>query len=593
MGGIEDLLRKRSKLLQEIDSEILKSHTCEVTLLFTDIVGSTHFFEKWGDIAGRQMIQAHNDLLFPIITEYKGRIIKTIGDSIMAVFDEPSMALNCTVSLQRAIAAHDEVAPEILRFSVRMGLHYGRAVLDEKDLFGNVVNTAVRVESLADGGEILLSAAVRDQIGDCGVPLTNLGSETVKGREHTVELYTADWQDLGSDRILASWQNRHDTQKHTEDDASSVNISTPSRRVILGPVPDVLEETAHITPLPDRGNPYLNRVMIPHPDMFIGRHTLVRRILGRLSGSRPQSISLVGERRIGKSSLLNYLRSPRARAEALESPESCLFVFIDFQQVRALGPERLISILITELRRQTKMQIEGEEDYDCMRLVAEVVAERGFRLVFLFDEFEVITRTQKIGPELYSFLRSLANAYSVSFICVSGRNLKDLCATRAISDSPFFNIFSIIHVGALNHTDAKSLVFEPSAARGIPLAPLVELILTMGGYYPFFLQIACSAWFEFLEWEGGTAEEFAAMNIPTAVLEVFREEAIPHFEFILESLPSAEYSVLRSAADTALSPNSDDSVERILQRKGYLVKRDEGFVPFSEEFTRFVRNFSI
>ena len=57
MGGIEDLLRKRSKLLQEIDSEILKSHTCEVTLLFTDIVGSTHFFEKWGDIAGRQMIR--------------------------------------------------------------------------------------------------------------------------------------------------------------------------------------------------------------------------------------------------------------------------------------------------------------------------------------------------------------------------------------------------------------------------------------------------------------------------------------------------------------------------------------------------------
>ena len=68
------------------------------------------------------------------ITNYKGRIIKTIGDSIMAVFDEPSIALDCTISLQRAIAAHDEVAPEILRFSVRMGLHYGRAV---QSLFSN------------------------------------------------------------------------------------------------------------------------------------------------------------------------------------------------------------------------------------------------------------------------------------------------------------------------------------------------------------------------------------------------------------------------------------------------------------------------
>jgi len=593
MGSIEDLLRKRSKVLQEIDSEILKSHTSEVTLLFTDIVGSTSFYERRGDIAGLQMIQAHNDLIFPIIKEYGGRIIKTLGDSIMAVFDEPSKALACTVDLQRAIAVHDEDALEILCFSVRMGLHYGRAVLDDKDLFGDVVNTAARVVSLAEGGEILLSVAVRDKIGECDSPLTCLGSETVKGRDHTIELYAVDWRNQGSDRILASWRNRHPKNKNTEKDPIPIHISTPSRRVILGPKPDVLEEIAHLKPLPTRGNPYLNRVMIPHPGMFIGRHTLVRRILGRLSGSRPQSISLVGERRIGKSSLLNYLRSPFARTEVLEAPDRCLFVFIDFQQVRALGPERLISLLITELRRQTKMHIEGEEDYDCMRLVAEVVAEHDFRLVFLFDEFEAITRAPEIGPQLYSFLRSLANAYPVSFICASARNLKDLCATRAISDSPFFNIFSIIHVGALNAADAESLVREPSAARGIPLAPLVDRILPMGGYYPFFLQIACSAWFEFIESEGRTVEDLAAMSVPNEVLEVFREEALPHFEFIAESLPSAEYTTLRSSADTAISPSTDDPAVRLLERKGYLVRRDEGLVPFSEEFARFVRDFLI
>ena len=67
MAGIEDLLRKRQETLNEIDKEILQSHTKEVTLLFTDIVGSTSFYERWGDITGRQMVQAHNDLLFPII----------------------------------------------------------------------------------------------------------------------------------------------------------------------------------------------------------------------------------------------------------------------------------------------------------------------------------------------------------------------------------------------------------------------------------------------------------------------------------------------------------------------------------------------
>jgi class 3 adenylate cyclase len=66
---------KREELLEEIDREILKSHTREVILLFTDIVGSTRFYEQWGDIAGRQMVQAHNDLLFPIIAGHDGRII--------------------------------------------------------------------------------------------------------------------------------------------------------------------------------------------------------------------------------------------------------------------------------------------------------------------------------------------------------------------------------------------------------------------------------------------------------------------------------------------------------------------------------------
>jgi len=105
MGNIEELLRKRKELLEEIDKEIQKSYTRPVALMFTDIVASTEYFEKKGDIAGRQMIQTHNDILFPIVKDHGGKVIKTIGDSIMASFDNPLQSVTCAIKMQKALAA--------------------------------------------------------------------------------------------------------------------------------------------------------------------------------------------------------------------------------------------------------------------------------------------------------------------------------------------------------------------------------------------------------------------------------------------------------------------------------------------------------
>lgn len=332
----------------------------------------------------------------------------------------------------------------------------------------------------------------------------------------------------------------------------------------------------------------MNRVMIHHPDIFIGRRALTRRLMKRLSGSRPQSLSLVGERRIGKSSLLNHLRSPQVRLENLKDPERCFFVFIDFQQVRALGPERLVSLMILEIRKQTGMSIAGEENYESMRCIAETIVEHKFRLVFLFDEFEIVTRTKDIGPEFYSFLRSLANSFPVSFICVSGRNLKDLCVSKEISDSPFFNIFSQIRVGQFSDREARELITEPSSAREIPLKPVAEQILSMGGKFPFFLQMACCAWFEYLENEEMSAESIENGKIPAEVLRIFREEAFPHFEYILETLPTEEITVLHRATESPLSVESGEPAAESLYQKGYLTDKDNQLSPFSGEFTRFL-----
>jgi class 3 adenylate cyclase len=586
MPGIEELLRRRAELLEQIDREILADHTKPLTLLFTDIVGSTQYYERMGDIAGRQMVQAHNDLLFPLIEGAGGKVIKTIGDSIMASFEEPARAVRCAMQMQEAIRAHNAAASAAHVFHVRMGLHHGRAVVDEKDLFGDMVNTAARVESRAEGDEILVSGAVQEMLAGSEIPLVFLGEETVKGKEEKVRFHLVNWQARSEEDVRVGWESR---RREPEAGRKPAIGEQEAKGVRIVRRPDSRRELEEHKSPAGRGNPYLNRVMIPRPEMFFGREALVRRIMGRLSGETTQSISLVGERRVGKSSLLNYLRAARTRVAHLEQPDSCLFLLIDFQQARSLDQEQFIAVVFAEARRQLGGVVElgAPANDEGMRLLCEAVSAAGLKLVFLFDEFECVTKNERLRPEFYSFLRSLANTWSVGFITASGRDLKDMCASHEISDSPFFNIFSVLRVGLLGKEEALALITDPSAARGIPLEPVAQTILEQGGLYPFFLQIACSAWYEHLESEGKKSEELAGKPVPREIAEAFREEARPHFEFILENLAADEKEALGACLrDGRVGPDAPGAA--LLQRKGYLARDGETLIPFSGEFARFL-----
>ncbi|MEE9505451.1 MAG: adenylate/guanylate cyclase domain-containing protein, partial [Thermodesulfobacteriota bacterium] len=78
ISGTDELIKR----VEELDDELHKRLTKEITILFTDITGSTTFFKIHGDIAGRLMVQRHYDMLSPIITHYEGTIVKMVGDSI-------------------------------------------------------------------------------------------------------------------------------------------------------------------------------------------------------------------------------------------------------------------------------------------------------------------------------------------------------------------------------------------------------------------------------------------------------------------------------------------------------------------------------
>lgn len=170
----------------------IKSSRREVTILFTDIEYSTYLWDIRGDVEGRLMVDKHNRLLFPIVKAYRGRVIKTIGDAIMASFKHPEDAVRAAIGIQQAL---DRARRKDDNFyiKVRIGIHTGMAIVEQDDVFGDVVNVASRIENEAKGSEILLSEATAANIKNKGYFLVEEGEFIFKGKREPMTVMRCEW----------------------------------------------------------------------------------------------------------------------------------------------------------------------------------------------------------------------------------------------------------------------------------------------------------------------------------------------------------------------------------------------------------------
>lgn len=174
-----------------------------LAVMFTDIQGSTQYFADRGDEAGFAMIERHNAILFPVLETHGGVVIKTIGDAIMGCFPRPMLAATAAVEMQRALREHNIVQPDpVEHLNVRIGIHFGEAIISHgdasaqrpRDVFGNLVNIASRIESLARGGEVFVSHEVVSRTDDpVRSRCQSLGPRELKGVGQPLEIFHVDW----------------------------------------------------------------------------------------------------------------------------------------------------------------------------------------------------------------------------------------------------------------------------------------------------------------------------------------------------------------------------------------------------------------
>jgi class 3 adenylate cyclase/pSer/pThr/pTyr-binding forkhead associated (FHA) protein len=192
--------RGQNELLAE-----LEKFRRATTVMFTDIKGSTAYFEKYGDVAGLMMVHQCNDSLRQIVEKHGGRVVKTIGDAIMATFEDCKESVQASIEMQKALVDFNAPKPEQDHVFIRIGLNYGLGIVKSNDVFGDVVNVASRVESAALPEQIVISDSVKEQIDKAGVfKISHIGRFSLKGKEGDRDLFEVSWSDKMAVRPAAA-----------------------------------------------------------------------------------------------------------------------------------------------------------------------------------------------------------------------------------------------------------------------------------------------------------------------------------------------------------------------------------------------------
>jgi class 3 adenylate cyclase/pimeloyl-ACP methyl ester carboxylesterase len=154
-----------------------------MTVLFTDIVGSTDQAAKLGDRRWSALVETHDDIVRRELGRFRGREVKTIGDGFLAVFDGPARAVRCAMAMVARLAAVD--------LHIRAGVHTAEIELVGDDVRGLGVNVAARIMALAEQDEVLVSSVVKDLSLGSGLEYIDHGSHRLKGVPGEWLLYEA------------------------------------------------------------------------------------------------------------------------------------------------------------------------------------------------------------------------------------------------------------------------------------------------------------------------------------------------------------------------------------------------------------------
>ncbi len=176
--------------------------TGPITVMFTDMVGSTALTQTMGDAVAQQVVRAHNRVVRDALTQFGGREIKHTGDGIMASFPTTSNSVEAASVMQTNVVVHNKSNPD-LPLHIKIGINAGEPIAEDNDLFGTTVQLAARIVDKAKTEQIFVSEIVRGICAGKDLEFVNRGFYAMKGFENELTLYEVIWnKDAGGEEKI-------------------------------------------------------------------------------------------------------------------------------------------------------------------------------------------------------------------------------------------------------------------------------------------------------------------------------------------------------------------------------------------------------
>ena len=306
------------------------------------------------------------------------------------------------------------------------------------------------------------------------------------------------------------------------------------------------------------------------PEMFYGREDILQTLTTRIGGPSLQSTSVVGERRMGKSSLLMYVRE---RLETrLPKHHAYVFIYLDLMQGIFYTRKGMMRYLRRKLSKAWQEPWPKDEDGDleAFDFALDDLKDDNIRLILCLDEMENLTRRPDEFNDLLEDWRACGSRGKMGMITASRISLADLRQQGGVA-SPFDNIFITENLGLLKTDEWQALIRDHMRVSDTEL----QWIEDMAGGHPAFTQLAGFRLWEMKVRGIVNADQFR---------EVLRADIRPHLEYLWQKLSPTEQMALRHATGKSLAKPSKP-VLRHLTTRGVLRNRR----PFCTLFDEFIQ----
>lgn len=335
-------------------------------------------------------------------------------------------------------------------------------------------------------------------------------------------------------------------------------------------------------------NPFFHRHRITDLAYFYGRQQELEHLCGALFTGQCRAV--VGERKMGKSSLLTSLTAPSILQRFGLEANRYLFAYLDLEGMASASRSEFWQEVLEQHSsglREEELRLlfrsvarESEVRFMRARRLLRQAGDAGYRPVLILDEFEALAQNPDFGPDFYGELRSLAGEVGMVYITASKRSLYELTYRHSGTlSSPFFNIFTELPLGLMSEEEVQALLEGISRLGGGPgLGPEeVRLALEWAGPHPFFAQVA-----GYHLWEFGAGQRTLLPAEREQARRRFLAEAEDHYRYLWMQLDETERAGI-------LHPQqASGEVQRRLLRRGILRMIKGELRPFSQPFAEFV-----